>query len=68
MERKKPGPAPKGDRRLVNFKLPVHLIDAMKLHAAREGMTATDFVGELLAAQVGVPYQIQEGLPLNKAS
>ena len=68
MERRKPGPVPKGDRRLVNFKLPTHLIEAMKSHAERRGMTATDLVGELLAAEVGVPYLLQEGLPLNKAS
>ncbi|MGH3616311.1 MAG: hypothetical protein ACRDRK_27695 [Pseudonocardia sp.] len=68
MERKKPGPPSKSNRRLVNFKLPVHLIDAMKVHAAQHGMTATDLIGELLAAEVGVPYQLQEGLPLNRAS
>lgn len=66
MERKKPGPPSKGDRRLVNFKLPVHLIAAMKSHAAGRGMTATDLIGELLAAEIGVPYQPQEGLPLHK--
>ena len=29
-------------------------------------MTATDLVGELLAAEVGMPYRPQEGLPLHK--
>jgi hypothetical protein len=68
MERKKTGRPSKGDRRHVSFKLPTPLLDAMRTHAARRGMTATDLVGELLAAEVGMKYQTQEGLPLNKAS
>jgi hypothetical protein len=68
MERKKTGRPSKGDRRHVSFKLPTSLLAAMREHAARRGMTATDLVGELLAAEVGLPYQFQEGLPLNKAS
>jgi hypothetical protein len=68
MERRKPGRPSKGDRRLVSYKLPVPLLEAVREHAARRGMTATDLVGELLAAEVGMPYQTQEGLPLNKAS
>lgn len=68
MERKKPGPAPRGDRRMANFRLPVHLLDALREHAAAQGMTATDFVGQLIADEVGVPYLAQEGLPLTKAS
>lgn len=68
MERRKPGRKPKGDRRLVNYRMPTHLITAIREEAARRGMTATDFVGELVAAEVGVPYQLQEGLQLDKAS
>jgi hypothetical protein len=68
MERKKTGRPSKGDRRHVSFKLPTPLLDAMREHAAQRGMTATDLVGELLAAEVGMKYQTQEGLPLNKAS
>ncbi len=68
MERKRIGRPPKGDRRLVAYRLPNPLLDAVREHAAQRGMTATDFVGELLAAEVGIPYQVQEGLPLNKAS
>lgn len=68
MERKKTGRPSKGDRRHVSFKLPTPLLAAMREHAARRGMTATDLVGELLAAEVGLSYQFQEGLPLNKAS
>lgn len=68
MERKKIGRPSKGDRRLVSFKLPTPLLAAMREHAAQKGMTATDLVGELLAAEIGMPYQTQEGLPLNKAS
>jgi hypothetical protein len=68
MERKKTGRPSKGDRTHVGFKLPTPLIAAVRKHVAERGMTATDLVGELLAAEVGMPYQIQEGLPLNKAS
>lgn len=68
MERKRTGRPPKGNRRLVAYRLPNPLLDAVREHAARRGMTATDLVGELLAAGVGMPYEVQEGLPLNKAS
>jgi|GEM_PF-3013482 len=68
MERKKIGRPSKGDRRGVYFKLPVPLLDALREHAARNGMTATDVVGEAIAAELSMPYQIQEGLPLDKAS
>jgi predicted DNA binding CopG/RHH family protein len=68
MERRKPGRPSKGDRRLVSYKLPTPLIDAVRKHVAERGMTATDLIGELLAAEIGMPYQTQEGLPLNKAS
>jgi hypothetical protein len=68
MERKKTGRPSKGDRRLASFKLPTPLLAAMREHAAKRGMTATDLVGELLAAEIGMPYHTQEGLPLNKAS
>jgi len=68
MERKKTGRPSKGDRRHVSFKLPTALLVAMRDHAAQRGMTATDLVGELLAAEIGIPYQFQEGLPLDRAS
>lgn len=41
---------------------------ALKERAAHQGMTVTDLVGELVATEVGLPYQAQEGLPLDKAS
>ena len=44
------------------------LLAAVREHAARRGMTVTDLIGELLATEVGIPYQTQEGLPLSKAS
>lgn len=71
MERRKPGRPWKGHRRLANFKLPVPLLDAVKEHAAQRGITVTDLVGGLLAAEVGMTYPCyttQEGLPLDKAS
>lgn len=68
MERKKGGRPSKGDRRLVSYKLPTALLAAVREHAALRGMTVTDLIGELLAAEVGIPYQTQEGLPLGKAS
>jgi hypothetical protein len=68
MERRKPGRPSKGDRKLASFRLPTPLIAALKPHAAKRGMTVTDLVGEVLSNEVGVPYQTQEGLPLNQAS
>lgn len=68
MERKKIGRPSKGDRRLASYKLPTPLLEAVREHAAQRGMTVTDLVGELLAAEVGMPYMTQEGLPLTKAS
>lgn len=66
MERRKPGRPSKGDRRLVSYKLPTPLLEAVREHVARRGMTVTDLVGELLAAEVGVSYQTQDALPLDK--
>jgi hypothetical protein len=68
MERKKTGRPSKGDRAHVSFKLPTPLLEKLKQRAAERGMTATDLVGEALASELGVPYQTQEGLPLNQAS
>lgn len=68
MERRKPGPRPKGDRHLVNYRLPRHLTSALQKEAARRGMTATDLVGETLARELEVPYMDQEALPLSTTS
>jgi hypothetical protein len=68
VERKKTGRPPKGDRTGVSLLLPTAFKAAAKEHAAQRGMTFTDLVGELLAKEIGLPYQTQEGLPLNKAS
>ena len=68
MERKKTGRPSKGDRTAICYKFPTPLVDAVREHAARRGMTATDLIGELLAAEVGMTYATQEGLSLNKAS
>lgn len=68
MERKKTGRPSKGDRTPISARVPIPLYDAAKSHAEQLGMTLNDFLGELLAAEVGVPYQNQEGLPLSKAS
>ncbi len=70
MERRKPGRPSKGNRRRVCYMLPVELLDAARSYAVQHGMTATDLVGEALAAHLGTRYQVQEGLPLklNEAS
>lgn len=68
MERRKPGPAPKGDRILVNYKLPRHLVEALRAEAVRYGMTMTDFLGETLAEKLEVSYMDQEALPLSTTS
>jgi hypothetical protein len=68
MERKKTGRPSKGERSRVEARIPIPLYHAAKSRAEQRGMTLSDLLGELLATEVGVPYQNQEGLPLNKAS
>jgi hypothetical protein len=68
MERKKTGRPSKGPRAHTGILLPHPLKDAAKRRAAELGMTFTDLVGVLLEKETGVPYQMQEGLPLTKAS
>lgn len=68
MERRKPGRPSKGDRVNTSFRLPTHLMTALKERAAHQGMTVTDLVGKLVATEVGLPYMPQEGLPLDRAS
>lgn len=68
VEKKRPGPPSKGPRASCTFWMPPQLKAAGKKRAAELGMTFTDLMGELLARETGVPYQMQEGLPLNKAS
>ncbi len=63
MEHRKTGRPSKGDRRHVSFKFPAPLLVAMRERAAERGMTATDLVGELIAAEVGISYSTQEALP-----
>lgn len=66
MEPRKIGRPHKGDRKFVSFKLPTQLLVAMRRHAADHGVTATDLVGELIAAEVGMPYQNEKGIPLSQ--
>jgi hypothetical protein len=68
VERKKTGRPSKGPREHANIQLPPELKAAAKRRAAERGVTFTDLVGLLLEQETGVPYQIQEGLPLTKAS
>ncbi len=68
MERKKTGRPSKGDRTRIETRVPTPLYHAAKSRAETRGMTLNDLLGELLAAEVGLPYQSQEGLPLTKAS
>ena len=65
MEHRKPGRKSKGDRKQVNFYLPTSLLAAAQAAAAERGMTFTDLMGELIAEELGVPYQIQEALSLS---
>lgn len=64
MERKKTGRPSKGPRDRFDVRLPKNLAAAVREQAARRGLTVNDLVGELLAADVGVPYRPQEALPL----
>ena len=64
MERRKPGPVGKGDRCQMNVLLPRALFEATRKRATAKGMTLTDYIGELVSADTGVPYDVQEGLKL----
>lgn len=68
VERKKPGRRSKGDRTQVNTRQPRVLADAAEAEAARRGLTLTDYIGQLLAGDLGIPYEVQEGLPLAKSA
>lgn len=37
----------------------------MKAEAARRGITLTDFVGQLAARELDMPYTAQESLPIS---
>jgi predicted DNA binding CopG/RHH family protein len=64
MEHKRTGRPSKGDRDRLPVRLPKAFAEAAKNHAARRGLTFNDYVMELLAADMGVPADQQEGLPL----
>jgi hypothetical protein len=68
MERKKTGRPSKGKRTHAGILLPTALKEAAKRRAAERGVTFTDLVGLLLEKETGVPYETQEGLPLDHAS
>jgi predicted HicB family RNase H-like nuclease len=68
MERKKTGRPSKGLRTPINFRVPPALHQAAKQRAEEHGMTLNDYLGELLADELGVAYHPQGGLPLSKAS
>ena len=67
MEHRKPGRPSKGDRERFTVRLPEQLAEAARKHAALHGLTFNDLVGHLLAADLQVPYDQQEGLPLTAA-
>ena len=68
--RKRPG----GPRRRETFHLPEALLDAITVEAARRGIPKLDLVGQTLARELGLPYELstshegQEELPLKTAS
>ena len=59
MERRGPGRPSRGDRAQVNVKLPRSLLAAMRERATRGGLTLTDYIGALAAADTGVDYTTQ---------
>lgn len=65
MERKKPGRRSRGDRRQVNTMQPRALADAAAVKAAAGGMSLTDYIGQLLARDLGMTYDMQGALPLS---
>ncbi|NKQ59212.1 hypothetical protein HFP15_40875 [Amycolatopsis sp. K13G38] len=52
----------------MNTRQPRVLAEAAEAEAARRGMTLTDYIGQLLAGDLGIPYDVQEGLPLAKSA
>lgn len=68
MEYKKPGRRSKGDRIQVNTRQPRGLAEAAEAEAARRGMTLTDYIGQLLAGDLGISYEVQEGRSLAKSA
>ena len=63
VEKRKPGRRSKGQRSPLHCQMPDPLLIAARKRAAARGMTLTDLVGQLLAAETGVPYQTQATLP-----
>lgn len=68
MERRKIGRPSRGDRRQVKVLMPRKLADALMAEAQRRGTTMTDFIGETVAQEIGLPYMEQEALPTSTAS
>lgn len=67
-QRKRGGRQSKGDRRPMIARLPRDLADAAQEQANQQGMTFNDFVGELLADELGMHYDSQEKVPLAKSA
>jgi predicted HicB family RNase H-like nuclease len=57
----------KGARRRVEVRVPVLLAEALETAAAQDGQAVSDWVTELLAERLGLPYPRQERLPLSAA-
>ena len=49
-------------RLIASFRLPTHLMSALKECAAHQGMTVTGLIGELVATEVGLPSRSAERL------
>ncbi len=74
--RKKPGPAPKGNRVQVTVTVPVEVRGQVQVIADREGLAFTNIVERLLSESLGLPVPAyclpkttsQGELPLAEAS
>ena len=64
MERKKTGRPSKGPRIVVRAAIPIPLREAVGHAAAARGLTVSDYMAELMAADTGVPYTQQGAMPL----
>jgi hypothetical protein len=65
----KPGPAPKGDTKVVSARIPLALITAADTEAKQRGLDRTAILVEALAEKLGLPVSaVQEALPLNPAA
>lgn len=68
MEHKKTGRPSKGLRKRLPVRLPERFATAAQSAAEQRGLSFNDFVAELISAELGLPYEEQEALPLKTSA